>query len=453
MPKPRAKLVLPHKYTAREYQVPFLHAMETDVKKRAICVWHRRAGKDKTFLNYMIPRMLERVGAYYYFFPTAKMGRDILWDGMDKNGFKFMDHFPKELVKRKHEQDMMVELKNNSIFKIRGTDKNEPIGVNPVGCVFSEYSKQNPKGGWDLVRPILAENEGWAVFNFTPRGKNHAYRLYRSGLNNENWYVSRLTVDDTHAIPYDAIDEDRKSGMSEEMIQQEYFCSFDIGQEGSYYGRAMAKLWEDGHICEVPYETQSQVYTFWDLGISDSTTIWFAQFIGQEIRLIDYYSNNGEGIQHYAKVLQEKPYVYGGHHAPHDSRQRSLQTGKSLLDMAKDIGLKFKVVEMAKISDGIESVRGILPKCWFDSEKCIDGIDALENYHREYRDKYETFADNPCHDWASHGADAFRYLAVSFRNYSFKGERVGQVRQHQPEKHNYSPYKNNITTRILRRRA
>jgi len=145
--------------------------METEGKKRACCVWHRRAGKDKTFMNFLIPQMLQRKGAYNYYFPTASMGRDILWDGMDKSGFRFMDHFPPELIKRTNSTEMLVELRNGSIFKIRGTDKREPIGVNPVGVVFSEYSRQNPAGGWDLVRPILAENGGWAVSISRPEAK------------------------------------------------------------------------------------------------------------------------------------------------------------------------------------------------------------------------------------------------------------------------------------------
>lgn len=395
--------------------------------------------------------MLERKGSYYYYFPTATMGRDILWDGMDKSGFKFIDHIPAEIIKRKNEQEMKIELVNGSMFKIRGTDKNEPIGVNPVGCVFSEYSRQNPRAGWDLVRPILAENGGWAVFNFTPRGKNHAYRLYRQALENDDWFVSRLTADDTGAITKEAIDQERRSGMSEELIQQEFYCSFDIGQEGSYYGRLMAQAWDEGRICTVPYERQAKVFTFWDLGVSDSTTIWFAQFCGQEIRIIDYYENHGEGLQHYAKVLQDKPYIYGGHYAPHDGKQRSLQTGTSLIETARKIGINFTVVESISIEDGIEAARGTLPRCWFDVKNCQSGIDALENYHREYRDKYETFADRPCHDWSSHAADSFRYLSVVYRGNYVRGQRVGEVEQDHPKGKDKSAYRNDILRRGLRR--
>jgi len=409
------RIRLPHSFAPRDYQLPFLRAMETGIN-RAVAVWHRRSGKDKTFLNYLIPRMLERKGAYYYYFPTSTMGRDILWDGMDRDGFRFLDHFPPLLIARKNEQEMKIELKNGSMFKIRGTDRNEPIGVNPVGCVFSEFSRQNPKAGWDLVRPILAENGGWAVFNFTPRGKNHAYRLYRMASENPKWFCEKLTVDDTHAIALQAIDDDRKSGMSEEMIQQEYYCSFDIGQEGSYYGTLIQQLWDKGQIRDVSFEEQALVHTSWDLGFGDSTAIWFYQIIGREIHLLDYYENNGEGMSFYVKVLDEKRrengYLYGDHFAPHDIAHGSLATGESLFDTAKALGLTFRKLEREiRVEDGIERVRGILNRCWFDRVKCEDGINCLENYHCDYKDKNETFARRPTHDWSSHGADSMRYLS------------------------------------------
>jgi len=385
------------------------------------------AGKDKTFLNFMIPKMLQRVGAYYYYFPTAAMGRDILWDGMDRDGFKFTDHFPRILVKGKpNQQEMKIELKNGSIFKIRGTDKREPIGVNPVGVVFSEYSRQNPKGGWDLVRPILAENDGWAVFNFTPRGKNHAYRLYMMARDNPKWFCQTLKANETSAISEDAIQDERDSGMSEELIQQEFYCSFDIGAEGSYYGRLMSKLWDSGQVGNVSWETTVPVYTFWDLGITDSTVIWFAQFIRNEIHLIDYYENQGEPLSHYAKVLQDKGYIYSQHWGPHDLAAKTLQTGLTTLEVGRQLGINFQMVEQARVMDGIEDVRGILNKCWFDRSKCSHGIDCLENYHKDFDEKREDYQPKPRHDWSSHGADAFRYLASAYRWYlHIDGERIG----------------------------
>ena len=378
--------------------------------KRAACVWHRRSGKDKTFLNYVIKSMVTRVGAYYYYFPTAQMGRDVLWDGMDRDGFRFMNHFPKGLIRKKREDTMLIELRNGSMFKIRGTDRNEPIGVNPVGVVFSEYSRQNPKAGWDLVRPILAENKGWAIFNWTPRGKNHAYRMDRMARKNDKWFYQMLKADDTGAISRDAIDEERQSGMSEIMVQQEFYCSYDVGQEGSYYGYLMEDLWSKGHICDVPYDEESLVHTAWDLGKKDPTSIWFFQRIGQEIHMIDYYESHGKGMSHYARVLHEKPYDYGTHYAPHDLG--TLAGGDVVFKTAGRLEIKFtKLNREKRLDDGIERVRGVLPHCWFDKTKCADGINALEDYHPDYNEKNEVFANRPAHTWSSHGASGFMYVS------------------------------------------
>ncbi len=439
------EIEVPHNFTARWYQEPFLHAMESEGIKRAVCVWHRRAGKDKTFMNFLVPCMLERVGAYYYYFPTAAMGRDILWDGMDRDSFKFVDHFPKLLIARKNESEMKIELKNGSVFKIRGTDKREPIGVNPVGCVFSEYSRQNPKGGWDLVRPILAENGGWAVFNFTPRGKNHAWRLWKMARDNPKWFCQTLKADETQAITEEAIQDERDSGMSEELVQQEFYCSFDIGQAGSYYARIVSSLWDEGKIGNVPYDDSAQVYTFWDLGIGDSTVIWFVQFIGKELHIIDYYENHGEAFSHYANVVHRKPYVYAQHWGPHDLEGRSLQTGLTMLNVAKQLGIKFRVLPADRIEDGIEAARWVLRRCWFDKTKCEEGINALENYHADYDDKREDFVVKPCHDWSSHGADAFRYLSMAYRHYmTVGGVHIGSsipeaVKKHGAGQQRYNP--------------
>lgn len=414
-------LTFPYKFEPRAYQLPFLDAMSQGYK-RAVCVWHRRSGKDKTFLNWMTLSMNKRIGAYYYYFPTAQMGRDVLWEGMDRAGFRYMDHFPKACIKRKREDTMVIEMRNGSMFKIRGTDRNEPIGVNPVGVVFSEFSRQNPKAGWDLVRPILAENDGWAVFNFTSRGKNHAYRLYRMSQTNSNWFSELLTVDNTHAITQEAIDEDRTSGMSEEMVQQEYYCSFDIGQEGSYYGRLMEELWLNGHVCDVPYDKEALVHTAWDLGRKDPTVIWFFQEIGQEIHIIDYYENHGEGMSHYIRVLREKPYDYGEHYAPHDLG--TLSGDDVVFQTADRLKIKFNKLKREKrLDEGIERVRGVLPHCWFDKTKCEHGINALEDYHPEYNEKNEVFANNPAHTWSSHASTGFMYLSkvVHKRLYSQGG--------------------------------
>jgi hypothetical protein len=200
--------------------------------KRAVCVWHRRSGKDKTFINIMMTKMAQRKGTYYYFLPTYNQGKKIIWDGMDKGGFKFLDHIPESLIVRKNETDMKIELVTGSIFQVVGTDNIDSImGTNPVGCVFSEYSLQDPKA-WEFIRPILLENDGWAIFNFTPRGLNHAKELYEMARVNPDWFCELLTVNDTKEengnryITDEMIESERRTGMSETLIQQEYYCDF-----------------------------------------------------------------------------------------------------------------------------------------------------------------------------------------------------------------------------------
>ena len=405
---------LPYKFTARSYQAEALHALQTDGKKFAVWVWHRRGGKDKTALaGHLIPEMLKRVGNYYHWFPTAALGRKAIWDGKDREGMPFLDHFPKELIASKNEQLMQVKLKNGSIYQIVGTDRMEVVGPGPVGNIFSEYALQSPKG-FDYVRPIIRENGGWVIFCYTPRGKNHGHILYKMALTNPKWYCKLLTVDDTHAISKEDIDDDRRSGMSEDMVQQEYYCSFELGAEGAFYAIAMNQALQEGRITNVRYDPHATVYTFWDFGIW-GTAIWFVQFIRQEIHLIDYYAWYGQDFEHYATVIEQKKAL--GYkmefYAPHDVNKREFATGSTLYQVASDMGIQFHILPKEEVVlHGIQRVLGMLPHCWFDSEKCQTGITTLEQYHKEYNEKFKVYNDQPCHDSSSHGADAFRYISL-----------------------------------------
>lgn len=412
------EIVIPYNFIPRDYQIPILNKLDNGYK-RAIAVWHRRSGKDKTFLNYTFKKMFEKVGVYYYFFPTYSQGKKALWEAIDKNGFPIMDHLPKELRKKTNNQEMVIEAINGSVFRVVGTEKiDSVVGTNPMGCVFSEYSLQDPRA-WDFIRPILAENGGWAVFNYTARGKNHGYDLLEMAKKDPKWYTEVLTVDDTGAIPKDILEQEHREIIAKNgddaLYYQEYYCSFDAPIPGAYYAKQMMDAENEGRIGTVPYEPNLPVHTYWDLGMSDSTAIWFAQQYGREIRLIDYYENSGEGLPHYAKVLQDKKYIYGSHFAPHDIQVRELSTGKSRLEVAKNLGIKFKIVERLSLADGIEAARNILPRCFFDEEKCNKGISALRSYHKEFDEKNGVYKSYPKHDWSSHGSDAFRYLAVGIK--------------------------------------
>ena len=390
-------------------------------KKRAVWIAHRRSGKDKTCFNYMVTEMVKRKGTYYYLFPTYAQGKKILWDGMDKDGFKFLDHIPAAIRKRVDNQTMLIELVNGSIFQIIGTDNIDSIvGTNPVGCVFSEYSLQEPTA-WDYLSPILRENGGWAVFNFTPRGRmNHAFDLYQLAKGDpRNWYCEVLTVDDTHAIDPEGLAQEKREKFEQygddAFFMQEYYCSFDAAIQGAYYANLLRSAEEAGRITSVPYDPRLLVDTWWDLGVGDATAIWFTQSHGNTIRVIDYYEASGEGFPYYAKVLQERGYVYGTHNGPHDLAVREMGSGVSRIETAAKLGIKFKVVANISVDDGINAVRMILPICWFDEVKCKQGLNALTNYHHEYDEKRREYKNTPYHDWSSHAADAFRYFGVGHR--------------------------------------
>ena len=363
---------------------------------------------------------MERVGTYFYFFPTYNQGKKILWEGRDKDGFKFTDHIPMQLRTRTNATEMLIEIQNGSIFQIIGTDNIDSIvGTNPIGCVFSEYALQNPDA-WRFIRPILAENGGWAVFNYTPRGKNHGHDIYQLAKNSPDWFCEKLTVDDTNVLSKEVLEQEKREIIldtgDDALFYQEYYCSFDAPMQGSYYGQQIAKAEEEGRIGNVPFESSVPVDTWWDLGIGDSTAIWFTQSVGNQIRVIDYYENSGEGLAHYiaklAELRDEHGYIYGYHNAPHDIEVRELGTGKSRYETAMALGVSFYVVPKMSVEDGINAVRAIFNRCWFDEDKCQKGINALRCYHKEWDEKRMEFKPKPFHDWSAHAADSFRYFAV-----------------------------------------
>ena len=409
------EIQVPDNWRPRDYQLDLWKYLENG-GKRAVAVWHRRAGKDLLSVNWCVTAALKRKGLYWHLLPTYNQGRKIVWDGMTRDGRSFLEHFPKELWANVNNTDMRLELKNGSIYQVVGTDNvDRLVGSNPVGVVFSEYSLQDPRA-WDLVRPILAENGGWAVFIYTARGRNHGYDLFNMANRNERWFCQRLSIDDTSVLTQEAIEEEREAGMPEELIQQEFYCSFDAPLVGSYYGSLMAKALAEERIKNVPYEPRLEVHTAWDLGMGDSTAIiWFQQF-GNEYRIIDYYENQGEGIPHYVKIVREKDYIYGRHIAPHDIKVREMGTGKSRFEVARDLGLRFDICPNIQIDDGIEAARSIIPRCYFDEKKCSILVEALRQYRKDYDEKNKVYKNRPLHDWSSHGADAFRYLALGTRD-------------------------------------
>lgn len=411
-------ITLPYNFTPRPYQIPVLQALDKGIKK-GVCVWHRRSGKDLTLFNAMVKKSQERIGVYFYLFPTYNQGRKALWNNITKDQKKFLSYVPDEIIKSQNDHEMMIELKNGSIIQVIGTDRVDSIvGTNPVGCVFSEYALQNPRA-WSLLSPILAENGGWAVFDYTPRGKNHGYNLFQYASGKDSWFCQKLTVDDTGCISEDILEEEKERLMMENngddsIFQQEYYCSFDVAIQGSYYGKLMLEAEEQGRIGNIPWQKSLPVDTWWDLGMNNMTVIWFSQTVGEEIRFIDYYEASGEGLPHYAEYLRQKPYEYGNHVSPWDIKKRELNTGTSRFDTARKLGISFRVNPQSSVADGIEAVRNTLKNCWFDKTKCEKGLNALHSYTKEYDDERACYKPTPKHDWASDAADAFRTFAVGY---------------------------------------
>lgn len=437
-------ITLPYMWQPWPHQMKFWDAFVVRNTKRNVIVWHRRAGKDQTALNAMVVKAHERVGMYWYVFPEYKQGREIFWDGFRDDGRKFRDAIPQDLIARVRDDMMLIELKNGSMIKVIGTDNADSIvGPNPIGCIFSEFSLQNPTA-WNLVRPILNANNGWALFVYTPRGRNHGYDMFKNALkmmeqDPDRWFAQMLTIDDTSKVligddgkplidpvtgktkwgpivTQEMIEEDRATGMTEELIQQEYYCDFNAALEGAYYQKELTQARNEHRITKVAYNPSKPVHTAWDLGLDDSTAIWFFQLMHGQPVIINYKEWNNTSLKDIIKEIKEYSYIYGTHLGPHDISQRELTTKESRYNFAKRHGVKFYPVPKLTIADGIEAARRVLAMSYFDEEHCEKGLDALTNYSKKWDAQRKIYLDKPNHDWSSHGSDAFRYLAVGLEH-------------------------------------
>ena len=417
---------LPNKWTPRDYQQPLWNYLANG-GKRAIAVWHRRSGKDAVMLHHCACAAHERVGNIWYMLPEYSQCRKAVWEAVDPHtgNLRIDDAFPMGVREGTNKQEMMIRFKNGSTFQLVGSDNVDSlVGSTPVGVVFSEYALTNP-AAWAYIRPILLENGGWAIFNGTPRGKNHMHSLLEIARSDPSWFAQLLTVDDTKLFTKEQMESELRDLQAEHgedvgtaLFMQEYHCSFTSAILGAYYGKEMQHAEESGRICRVEYDPVVAVHTAWDLGYTDDTTIWFYQMVRGEIHIIDYYECSGQDIEHYARKLRKKPYKYGNHWLPHDARAKTLASGgKSIVEqMAHFLGLnKLKIVPSLSLQDGIQAVRMVLKQCWFDKERTKKGIECLQAYQREYDQNLKVFKKTPKHDSSSHGADGFRMLAIASR--------------------------------------
>jgi len=411
-------------------------------KKRLALAWHRRFGKDEISLHWAAVSAMQTVGSYWHMLPMASQARKAIWNAVNpRTGRRRIDDaFPIDIREKTLENEMFIRFKNGSTWQVVGSDNFDAlVGSPPLGIVFSEYALADPQA-WAMLRPILAENGGWAIFISTTRGRNHFHKLVEFAKTDPNWYGETLTVDDTGAISPEAIAQERRELVAERgeeeaeaIIAQEYYCDANASIPGAYYGRHMSRVVTEGRRGSFPWIPSLPVGTAWDLGHGDSTVVWFYQQPpGGRVRLIDVLEGSGVGIDWYARKLADRPYVYADHIWPHDGGHGNIRDleGETLLSNAESLGvrpIRILANDMS-VAHGISATRTMLPLCEFNTDpipftfpeletrdqakaRAERAFDALNQYRRVWDDKLQKYSDSPLHDWTSHTADAFRYLA------------------------------------------
>lgn len=386
----------------------------------AVIVAHRRAGKTVACLNDLQKHALlssKPNPRYAYIAPYLKQAKDVAWDYM----LKFSAPVPG--IQANH-SELRIDYPNGGRVRLYGADNADGMrGLYFDGVVLDEPADFDPRVWPEILRPALADRQGWAVFIGTPKGKNGFWETWDNATNgflqpdgsrekSDEWFTLMLKASETGLLSGDELRSARQL-MSEDQYEQEMECSFEAAVQGAYYGKLMRQALDDGRICDVRYDPALPVHTGWDLGYGDDTSIWFFQKRGPEIRWIDYYENRAQGLDHYVAMLQSKPYIYGTHILPHDANSGDITSGKTSVQVLSALGVRnTKVLERGNIDDGINAVRQVLPMSYWDERNCGRGIEALRQYRREYDDKRKCFKDKPLHDWTSHPADAKRTACV-----------------------------------------
>ncbi|WP_309089721.1 hypothetical protein [Phenylobacterium sp.] len=414
---------VPSLWTPREYQKPLLHYLERG-GLRADVAAHRRWGKDEVALHWAATQVLERAGVYWHLLPEASQGRKAVWDAVNPHtGLRRIDEaFPKHTRSRTLDGGMAIHFKKGSVWQVCGSDNyNSLVGSPPVGVVFSEWALAKPDA-WEFLRPILAENGGWALFLWTPRGRNHATRAFESRMNDPEWFCLRSPATETDVFTPAQLEKEKAElvaelGSPEEgeaRFASEYLVDFNAAAPGTYYAGLLGEAERAGRIARVPYDPALKVDTAWDLGIDDYTAIWFFQQTGREVRAIDYFETSGEGLASVVRqAIAGKPYTYGTHHLPHDVMVRELGTGRSRFETLTSLGLfGISAGHATDPEERVNAARLMIPLTWFDAERCGRGLERLRAYRKRWNRSTRSYA-GPLHDQASHGADAFGEFALN----------------------------------------
>lgn len=405
-------------YTPRKYQAQ-LHEKFSDYRY-LVLVTHRRWGKTVWAVNQLIKDAMmvgsktDRNPRFAYIAPQLKQAKSVAWD-------YFKEYAAVIPEVEFNEAELRIDFPTGARIQLLGADNPDQLrGIGLEGVVFDEYADIRPSIWPEIIRPTLTDSGGYAVFMGTPKGKDSFYQKYKDGKKKDDWLVEEHPVSETDIVPeaelqeiQQAVEEGR---MEEAQYKQEWECSFVNSVRGSYYKKQVNYLRDEGRIDSVPYQASDPVHTAWDIGTGDATAIIFCQLIVDDVHIIDSYENNDEGIQHYANVLNQKPYSYNTHLGPWDLKKREFGSGQSILQTAMSHGITFQVVPKVGIADGIQAVRNTLPKCKIDEINCEDFIEAIEHYRKDYDEKRQVYKDKPLHDWSSHYADAMRYLSVGMNH-------------------------------------
>ena len=395
------EVVIPYK--PRKLQ-KFLHN-QIPKHRFNVIVAHRRSGKTVLCINHLIRAALTNPSPnprYAFIAPTFKQGKSTAWD--------YIKNYSRNIPYIKfNESELRCDFPNGSRITILGAENDQALrGIFLDGCVFDETQNISPVLFPEIIRPSLADRKGWCIFIGTPKGQNYFYKLHKQALEEEDWWTGTYKASETKVLDDKELSAAQRV-MSKDLYEQEFQCSFQAAITGSYYGKIIEELEKANRITEVPYDENLKTETWWDLGLKDSTAIWFVQRLQSQLRIIDYYENSGEGLDFYADVLDSKPYKYDRHIAPHDIKVRELGAyGKSRLESALELGISFDVAPKLSIEDGIEMVRKTLPQCYFDKNKTYQGTEALKAYQKKWDEKNQCFKNRPTHNFASHPSDAFR---------------------------------------------
>jgi phage terminase large subunit len=394
-------------YSPRQQFLPYHYRKE----RWACVVAHRRAGKTVACVNELIKGALTCTKPnprFAYIAPLHVQAKDVAWGYVKQYSASIPGH---EI----NESELRVDFPNGGRVRLYGADNYDRLrGIYLDGVILDEFADMDPRVWPEVIRPALSDRQGWSTFIGTPKGRNAFFDIFETSKVREDWFSLRLKADETGIVAQAELD-DARSMMTPEQFAQEYLVSFDAAILGAYYGKEIADAEREGRICQVEYDPTIPVHTSWDLGIGDSTAIWFWQIAPNGVRVIDFYENHGQALGHYAAELQARGYNYGHDFVPHDARARELGTGRSRLETLLGLKRKPRVLPSQRVEEGINAARVTFPKLWFDADKCKFGLEALRQYRAEFDDKAKVFKNTPKHDWTSHAADAFRYLCMGWR--------------------------------------